>query len=138
MRAVVVQKSDMNEIQIELEVIADGSYWHTTGACQTDTGARQVAAMLRYLVQGDDPVVVAPRRGLDENAKTLGKARALCLTKLASTLSAPASQCRTVPLVLEERRNRELKGLAEKTVASARSSGAIPPKSCLPSGLTEL
>lgn len=126
MTAVVVQKRDMNAIREELQVIADGTYWHTTEAFQTETGTEQVMGMLKYLAEGDEPVVVALRRGLDEKAKTLEEARALCLTKLASTLSAPTLECRTDLLVLEERRNRDLKGLDEKTIKTARSSGAVP------------
>lgn len=126
MTAVVVHKRDMNTIRAELQVIADGTYWHTTEAYQTESGAEQAMKMLKYLADGDEPVVVVLRRGLDEKAKTLEDARALCLTALASRLSAPTQASRTDLLILEERRNRDLRGLDEKTIKAARSSGTVP------------
>lgn len=126
MTAVVIQKRDMEPVRKELVEIANGTYWHTTEAFQTETGAKQVISMLQYLADGDEPVVVALRRGFDDKVRTLEEARALCLTKLASTLSAPEFESRTDLLVLEERRNRDLKGLDEKTIKAARSSGAVP------------
>ncbi|RAN79366.1 hypothetical protein B5P43_15780 [Bacillus sp. SRB_336] len=126
MTAVVVEKNDMEAIRKDLGEIADGSYWHTTEAYQTNTGAERIMSMLQYLADGDEPLVVALRRGLDETVRTLEEARALCLTKLASTLSASAQDRRTDLLVLEERKNRDLRGLDEKTIRAARSSGAVP------------
>jgi len=126
--AVIVKADDMESMRKELLDIAGSTYWHTSEALRTPDGRARAKAMLRYLIEGVEPILIAKKVSVERSDSTLEGARRGCFRSLAIALtSGVEGVCAPVNLIVMERRNTSaLLKIDARTFSDLRSEGAIP------------
>ncbi|MGW4635503.1 hypothetical protein [Nocardia sp. NPDC004415] len=105
--AVIVRIPDMDELRENLLAIVGSSYWHSTEALRDGgSGPDIMRAMLEYLSEGVEPVMIAHRVSVAEGDKDGEAARRDCYRSLAVELSRGGTGRDPVELLVLEERNQ--------------------------------
>jgi hypothetical protein len=125
--AVVVEREEMADLRSELEVLAGGTFWHTSDELLMEDGRKKASAMLDYLGKGPEVCVISHHVQIADDDEELEGARRECLRGLAVKLSAGTDPVRERIdlMVLEERNPRNLSNLDHKNIAAMRREGLI-------------
>lgn len=123
--AYVIPTEDLDAIRSDLPGVIGGSFWHSTEAHQSEAGREKIVRLIDYIAEGDERVIVAVKKPINDTDGDGERARQQCLTELLSALSRGLA-CDPVSLaILEERKFSNQKAADQKTISLARSDTKI-------------
>jgi hypothetical protein len=124
--AVVIHPRDHEIMRKELIGVADAGYWHSTQAFQSDEGKAKFMALIDYVVDGIEPIIIAVQAEVDAKDDNLEEARLDCMTALACDLTSGAVHDPVELIVVEERHDNASRKRDEFIFAQARQQNLIP------------
>jgi hypothetical protein len=123
--AFVVPAEDLQNIRHDLLEIVGAPYWHSTKANQTEEGREKLEELAAYIAEGTEPLIISSQTPVEADDVGSEKARAACLTTLASSLH-DGRHCDPVRLfVIERRQDLKRRNRDRYTFTQARKSGLL-------------
>lgn len=110
----------------QLIEVAEAEYWHSTQAFQSEEGKAKFMALIDYVVDGVEPIVIAVQSEVDEKDSNLEEARLDCITALACELTSGAVHEPVELIVVEERHDQASRKRDEYIFSQARKQNLIP------------
>lgn len=124
--AVVIHPKEHEIMRKQLIEVAEAEYWHSTQAFQSEEGKAKFMALIDYVVDGIEPIVIAVQSEVDEKDGNLEEARLHCMTALACDLTGGAVHEPVELIVVEERHDMASRKRDEYIFSQARKQNLIP------------
>ncbi|WP_285320719.1 hypothetical protein [Pseudarthrobacter sp. lyk4-40-TYG-27] len=124
--AVVIAPEEHEIMRKQLIEVAEAEYWHSTQAFQSEEGKAKFMALIDYVVDGVEPIVIAVQSEVDEKDSNLEEARLDCITALACELTSGAVHEPVELIVVEERHDQASRKRDEYIFSQARKQNLIP------------
>lgn len=124
--AVVIEPKEHEVMRKQLIEVAEADYWHSTQAFQSEEGKARFKALIDYVVDGAEPIVIAVQSEVDEKDGNLEEARLDCMTALACDLTSGAVHEPVELIVVEERHDMASRKRDEYIFDQARKQNRIP------------